>query len=286
MNRLPAITLLTAFATLATTCVSPARAELRGAARAEAFTAIEAASQSAAAPVVLFDNAHAETAGNADWTVTGAYSDFADTLRHHGYSVQSHDHGPIDAQSLTGVAVLVLPEPNHRLAAGEIAAITAFVKAGGGLFAIGDHWGSDRDNDGWDSPKIFNELTPAMGITFDQNKFNEAPIGAKFAAGPLGTGVKAMGAWGADSLTLSNGARAELTYGPKNGSLPFIASNAFGSGRVVAMGDSSPFDDGTGTPGKHLYPEYNNASYGMAQFALNATNWLAGKAQEPADLAQ
>ena len=255
-------------------------ADFRDAGRIDRFNVLASGS---AGPVVLFDNSHAETAGNADWTVTGAYSDFADTLRHHGFTIRSVDNGQIDQAALNGVAVVVLPEPNHRLAPGEVSALTAFVQGGGGLFAIGDHGGSDRDNDGWDSPMILNELTPQMGIKFNYDKYSESPLKPSIADSAIVTGVSALGAWGGCSLTLSGNAKVELTYGAANGSRPFVASSTFWSGRVVAIGDSSPLDDGTGAPGNHLYPQYNNPQFGIAQFALNVVNWLAKKGQEAVD---
>jgi hypothetical protein len=51
----------------------------------------------------------------------------------------------------------------------------------------------------------------------------------------------------------------------------------------VAIGDSSPFDDGTGAPGDHLYDSYVNPAYSMPQLALNIVNWLARRPHEPVD---
>jgi len=54
-----------------------------------------------------------------------------------------------------------------------------------------------------------------------------------------------------------------------------LASARYGAGRVVAVGDSSPADDGTGE-GK-LYPGWDRATGGVANdvLFLNATEWLA-----------
>lgn len=39
-----------------------------------------------------------------------------------------------------------------------------FVQAGGGLFLISDHDVSDRNNDGYDSPMIINDLMTSNGV--------------------------------------------------------------------------------------------------------------------------
>ena len=57
-------------------------------------------------------------------------------------------------------------------------------------------------------------------------------------------------------------------------SLAMAASSTFGTGRVVIIGDSSPADDGTGSPGNTVYNGWSeNVSH--ARLHLNASLWLA-----------
>ncbi|MFF8730985.1 hydrolase [Streptomyces sp. NPDC015171] len=134
---------------------------------------------------VLFDNAHAETAGNADWIVstsqpdplgqdstpsaetdwTGALSSWGVALQKTGsYSLKTQpsgsalSYGGTSATDLSHFDTLVLPEPNTLFTTAEKTAIMNFVKNGGGLFMISDHTGSDRNNDGEDAVEIFNDL--------------------------------------------------------------------------------------------------------------------------------
>jgi hypothetical protein len=134
---------------------------------------------------VLFDNAHAETAGNADWIIstsqpdplgqdatpsaetdwTGALSSWGVALQKTGgYSLKtlpsgsSLSYGGTSSTDLSNFDTLVLPEPNTLFTAAEKTAIMNFVKNGGGLFMISDHNASDRNNDGSDSVKILNDL--------------------------------------------------------------------------------------------------------------------------------
>ncbi|UFR06445.1 hydrolase [Streptomyces sp. Go40/10] len=134
---------------------------------------------------ILFDNAHAETAGNADWIIstsqpdplgqdsspsaetdwTGALSSWGVALQKTGnYSQKtlpsgsSLSYGGTSATDLSNFDTLVLPEPNTMFSSAEKTAIMTFVKNGGGLFMISDHTGADRNNDGYDAVEIFNDL--------------------------------------------------------------------------------------------------------------------------------
>ncbi|MPY33836.1 hydrolase [Streptomyces adustus] len=134
---------------------------------------------------VLFDNAHAETAGNADWIIstsqpdplgqnsnptsetswTGALSSWGVALQKTGsYSLKtlpsgsSLSYGGSTATDLANFDTLVLPEPNTLFTTAEKTAIMTFVKNGGGLFMISDHTGADRNSDGYDALEILNDL--------------------------------------------------------------------------------------------------------------------------------
>ncbi|MFB7241471.1 hydrolase [Streptomyces populi] len=134
---------------------------------------------------VLFDNGHAETAGNADWIIstsqpdplgqnssptsetswTGALSSWGVALQKTGnYSLKtlpsgsSLTYGGTAATDLSNFDELVLPEPNTLFSTAEKTAIMTFVKNGGGLFMISDHTGADRNSDGYDAVEIFNDL--------------------------------------------------------------------------------------------------------------------------------
>ncbi|MFF8999912.1 hydrolase [Streptomyces achromogenes] len=140
---------------------------------------------------VLFDNAHAETAGNADWIIstsqpdplgqdsspsaetdwTGALSSWGVALQKTGgYSLKtlpsgsSLGYGGTSATDLSNFDTLVLPEPNTPFTSAEKTAIMTFVKNGGGLFMISDHTGADRNNDGYDAVEIFNDLMTNNGV--------------------------------------------------------------------------------------------------------------------------
>ncbi|MFE3638802.1 hydrolase [Streptomyces cellostaticus] len=149
------------------------------------FGAAPAPAHAATTHRILFDNAHAETAGNADWIIstsqpdplgqdsapsaetdwTGALSSWGVALQKAGgYSLKTLptgaalSYGGSSATDLSQFDTLVLPEPNTLFTTAEKTAIMNFVKNGGGLFMISDHTGADRNNDGQDAVEILNDL--------------------------------------------------------------------------------------------------------------------------------
>ena len=292
--------------------------------------AAQVQAQAQQAVKILFDATKAETAGNADWVLdadvagspqrlptpaqstvtattpetywTGALSSWGIALAQRGYQVETlPGSGRIsyndasNAQDLSNYAAYIVDEPNIRYTAAEKTAILNYVRGGGGLFMISDHNMSDRNNDGWDSPNIWNDLmasaVPAnpFGIAFDLNNLSfTTGVGAAVAPtdsllhGPAGNPV-AMEYHNGASLTLSPTANASVRgvlFQPGRATTgttgALVAHVRYGRGRVAALGDSSPPDDGTGAPGNNLYNGWSAEANGdHARILLNATIWLA-----------
>lgn len=267
---------------------------------------------------VLFDNAHGEQAGNADWVIdddwpqpspaspssesswSGAYSAWGYDLWETGdYDVQTlppsstFTYGGTGALDLTNFDVVILPEPNNPLAASEITALQSFVAAGGGLFLIADHEGSDRDSDGWESYEILNQIAAtdaAWGWEVQAQSFAEFPANDAVVAdprepildGPFGL-VESVGFYATNALRIvptENPRMRPILWRPNqigtNAGL-LIAAGWYGEGRVVLIGDSAPANDGTANPGNsNIYDSWNATTEDNAAFFLNATAWLAG----------
>lgn len=326
----------------------------------------------------LFDVAHGQIAGNADWVIdgisnrlpypsqldnglnndaswSGNYSSIALFLAKIGHEVQSLPvnstitYGGVAPTDLKYFDVLVLSEPNKRYSQAEINAIRDFVILGGkSVLMIGDHTidaangdgsipnvdhgscliASDRDNDGWDSPRILNQIlrnpnnnSYDMGIEFNltaiaKDACNSPEVTTNRAAlnnvhvnyvlkgrngiqghsgtvGPI-TGISyywgsTMKCTGNEAFMLfaepnmpansnnNNDCRAALSEG--------IGNNGNG-GRIVAFGDSSPFNDNTGYDYNDTNSPFNswlNDSHGNSQnhrnIMINALLWL-GKVPE------
>ncbi|WP_051967686.1 putative Ig domain-containing protein [Kitasatospora mediocidica] len=282
-----------------------------------------AATTASAQHRVLFDNTKAETAGNADWIIstsqpdplaenanpqtesdwTGALSAWGVALQKTGrYSLKTLPAGntisygnasnPLD---LSNFDTFVVDEPNSQMSAAEKSALMLFVQNGGGLFLISDHTGSDRNNDGWDSPKIINDLltnngvdnTDPFGFSVDlKNIVTDNPRAVSDASnpvlnGPFGTVTGSILRNGT-TFTLNpadNPAVKGLLYlstGASGGNTnAFFVTSGFGKGRVAIWGDSSTVDDGTGQSGNTLYDGWDDPAGTDAALALNATEWLS-----------
>ncbi|MDU0372152.1 hydrolase [Hymenobacter endophyticus] len=274
----------------------------------------------------LFDGSHGELAGNADWVLdvesgvavryplpaqsgitattsetywTGAVSAWGVALVKLGHTVEQLPAGTAisygnssNPQDLSNYSVFVVDEPNTVFTAAEKTAILQFVQNGGGLFMISDHTISDRNNDGWDSPEIWNDLmqnnsvkTNPFGFSVNMDNIVENSTNALTTS----TNTIMNGSQGRVSqLSFHNGATMTLnptanstvqglvwrSSATQGNSLAMAASSTFGTGRVVIIGDSSPADDGTGSPGNTVYDGWNeNVSH--ARLHLNASLWLA-----------
>ena len=290
---------------------------------AAVLTAVAPPAHAATLHRVLFDNSKAETAGNADWIVstaqpdptvqnpnptnesswTGAISAWGVALQRTGqYSLKTLPpgntitYGGGGALDLANFDEFVMPEPNSPLSASEKTAILRFVQNGGGFLLVVDHTGSDRNNDGWDSVRIANDLmssngvdnTDPFGFSVDAvNIANENPVAIHDTTnpvvnGPFGTVTGSIIRNGstqtlhpADNpnvkgLVWRPGANQSGTTGA------FFTTSTFGTGRVAIWGDSSAIDDGTGQSGNTLFDGWDDPAGTDAALALNATAWLAG----------
>jgi hypothetical protein len=273
----------------------------------------------------LFDATKAETAGNADWVIdqdasvqriptplqatitattaetywTGAISSWGIALAKAGHTVETLPSGTAisygntsNPQDLANYNVFVVDEPNIRFTAAEKTAILNFVNNGGGLFMISDHTISDRNNDGWDSPAIWNDLMTNNGTVNNPFGFSIDLTNITQLTGNVLTGNAANpilhGSQGnVTQLDFHNGATATLST-TANASVQGLiwktgvtqsntnlmaASSTYGTGRVFVVTDSSPMDDGTGAAGNNLFNGWTTFSH--VPLFMNASLWLA-----------
>ena len=253
------------------------------------------------------------TASTAETFWKGGISAWGIELVKAGHTVESLPAGAAitfgdggNAQDLSNYDLFIVTEPQNPFTAAEKTAILAFVSAGGGLFMVADHETSDRDCDGWDSPHVWNDLTGAtsgsagglFGIWFrvdemqnngSEDWFNdgtdanvETDPADPIINGPFGSGAGGLGFFGATSMDLDTVANASATphvwrTGQAHDNLRVtFATASYGAGRVAAIGDSSPADDGTGDSGDTLYPGWDKAAGGVnnREIHLNACAWL------------
>lgn len=239
----------------------------------------------------LFDATKAETAGNADWVIdadgspqrvptpvqstitsstpetywTGALSSWGIALAKLGHTVETLPSGTAitygnlsNPQDLSNYNVFVIDEPNIRFTAAEKTAILNFVSNGGGLFMVSDHTASDRNNDGWDSPAIWNDLMTNNGIV--NNPFgisvdltNITQLTSNVLTGNAGNPILHGSQGNVSQLDFHNGATVTISTAAnasvqglvwktgvtQNSSNIMAASSTYGTGRVFIVTDSS-----------------------------------------------
>jgi hypothetical protein len=265
------------------------------------------------------------TSTTAETYWRGALSSWAIELVKRGELVESLPsgtaitYGTSAVQDLSNYDVFVVVEPNRLFTAAEKTALINFVANGGGLFMIADHTAattagtdangynpSDRDGDGYDSPRVWNDLMTNNGIN-NSNLFgfninyvdiNESPSTNVYTGTNADAQKVLNGAAGtASKLAFYDGSTATLlpannssvqglfwrnsaTNGGTANAMALLAT--YGSGRVVWIGDSSDADDGTGDPNDSLFNGWSgDAPSGYTSHPalhLNASLWLA-KAQ-------
>lgn len=208
---------------------------------------------------------------------------------------------PTNPQDLSKYHVFVVCEPNIAFTRAERRAIMAFIHNGGGLFIIANHAGADRNNDGADPPEIWNALfretggpRGQLGLWFNrENIRHEDPdvrgdvtdpdVGA-ILNGPFGSVRGSIIRSGADMIIdpdvnpTVRGVLFRRGFSPQGRSGVFAALCRWGKGRVFAIGDSSPADDGTGDTSDRLFDGWRDPAGTNRELFLNATVWLAGNA--------
>jgi hypothetical protein len=272
----------------------------------------------------LFDAKHAQTAGNADWVIdqdnstpqriptplqsnissstaetywTGAISAWGIALAKLSHKVETlPSTGTItygnatNAQDLSNYNVFVIDEPNTVFTAAEKTAILQFVQNGGGLCMIANHNISDRNNDGWDAPAIWNDFftnntvqNNPFGFSVDYNNISTTSSNVFTGSHPVMNGTSGT----VTQVQFNNGATITLntTANPnaqglvwrsgytQNNTNIMSAVSTFGTGRAFIIGDSSPIDDGTGAAGNVLYNGWS--VYSHTKLMMNASLWLA-----------
>ncbi len=236
---------------------------------------------------------------------TGALSAWGVELVQAGYHVETLPYdGQItygdsnNPQDLSNYDMFVVCEPNFPFTNQEKTAILNFVYNGGALFMISDHNNSDRDGDGWDSPAIWNDLmqnndiqSNPFGITFDYENINDdtykivSDEGTPIIHGPYGT-VQNVEFYGGTTMTLDPQANSTVrglvyqsTVSQVGGTTHVLVAYAFyGQGVVIAIGDSSPIDDGTGDTHDRLYNGWSQDADGNHRIMImNASVWALSR---------
>jgi hypothetical protein len=248
----------------------------------------------------------------------GAYSSWGIELVRSGHWVEtitrygritygdcSHD------QDLSFYDVFVIPEPQMPYPQHEIDAILNFVYDGGSLFIIGNHCGSDRNFSGTDSCLVFAAMDTAMhfGIEFETYEDCLEPTPPPECSACSWTELRntnfvddpndpfLYGPYG-DVEAIKFNAATNIIIHPENNPTVRVhawrnhatshenfdvtlASAYFGDGRIAAIGDSAPADDGTGDPDCFLHNSWNYPTSNNDYLFMNISHWLSHRDGDP-----
>ena len=262
---------------------------------------------------VLFDTAHNNVAGNADWLVdshgvdpvpsnptsesqwSGGISAWAFGLHASGRYVikqlptqTSLNFGAGGPGDLQNFEVFISDEPELAFNEAEQSALMQFAQKGGGIFLVSDHSGAVRCSSCTQAWQVINGFLQtgaanAFGVKCDGNSIGSsgligsatsAGLSAPFTQGPFGHATGLSYHAGTSvSLSGAGNPNAAIVVSSSSGGM-MAASTLPSGGRLVLLGDSSPTDDGTCTScGAKLHGGWAEAS--DSQFILNATAWLA-----------
>jgi hypothetical protein len=261
---------------------------------------------------VVFDESHSEawsirpevaTAIQANHPEDSSYTRAAQALRDRDFDVAAHTDGPLTADALALADVLVLAHPSDPkwertvpggdplLAADEIAAIEAFVHAGGGLVVLGEEEQDKYGNNLNDLLARFG-LRLENGLVSDYERFHQAPSWILADLEPqraradadLLTRVQAACFYRATTIATVNGARVLARTSPAASvpGAPLVAVAEHGAGRVAVLADSDLFGDDC--LGEHDHEQlWLNLLYWLAEpaFAHDAPAVVSPAAQDP-----
>lgn len=266
---------------------------------------------------ILFDNAHHQVAGNADWIidVTGRHpfptiplkeddwhghlSSWGKALIDTGHFVletlppnRVFSYGSDDVQDLKNYHVLISTDPSVNYSASEIKAIYDFVEAGGAFMMIADHAGSDRDANGWDSVGVLNDMFAKLTAEHGLNPFHftvientsmstlKALVNKSQKDHPILRQPHGV----VTSVASYAGTAFEVLDESQVDTLLTVEGQAYavsgklGKGRFFAIGDSSIAGDATNSLGiTQDRSGFDDKAYDNKTVLMNAVEWLALK---------
>lgn len=200
-------------------------------------------------------------------------------------------------QDLSNYQIAVIVEPSSSFSETEVKALYDFLMNGGRLLLVADHAGADRDGNGVDAVIALNDFiarvpgaaakeTSPLGFyvndgSFSANSTTKPAAGAEnhpVISGKFGT-VNSTGLYGAADFTITDQDKVKALLTEKNSDLPFAIAAQYGSGRLVAIGDSAIVGDGTNYLGLTMTTEngYSDRSLQNREFLLNAMEWLRAR---------
>jgi hypothetical protein len=200
-------------------------------------------------PTLLYSR-YFNAEGDTRYLPAGTYKVVLERLREH-YEVRVNDL-PFTPANLTAVRVVLIANPNdqavgtnpppHHCSAEDVAALNRFVRAGGGLVAMGNQENHNLET------KDFNALLASFGMQFE-NRYTDAkqlvlspsvPIigGLRWAYYTGNRVVLAPGHEAKPRAVVTNDLQQKTLGGPRDEDGVLLASAEPGKGHVVVVTDA------------------------------------------------
>ncbi len=253
---------------------------------------------------VLFDGAHKQVAGNADWILDTHFpspqpaTPTSETSWNGGISAWGFDLVKTGRYSVTQLSpgaslsfggggegdlqrfeVFISDEPELNFSSTEQTALMQFAHSGGGIFLASDHAGATRCSTCTQAWQVINSFlvtgaaANAFGVKCDGNDIGTVTgtaTDARFTTGPFGQGTQLAYHAGSSVSATANNAFTIVSAGAHG---LMVGSEIAGGGRIILLGDSSPLEDGTCQCSAKIHNGWGEVN--DSTLVLNATAWLA-----------
>jgi hypothetical protein len=206
---------------------------------------------------ILYDLTHTPVYGIDSWDISLVqYSvtqiDMRGLLVNRSYTVDKlYPPNTLSSQNLAGYDILMVFDPSTNFTASEVAAVTAWVNAGGSILGIGDHIVADNQN--------MNYLLSNMDIGFNNSVVGTNAL-VPSGMHPTNEGCTTMSCLAPGAVSTMG--TAFPLWEDATG-VPVIGGDEYGNGRVILVADGAIIRDGRIT--------YDD----NAQSLINFANWLS-----------
>jgi len=219
---------------------------------------------------ILFDAAHAQDAGNSDWLINTSYSSWADELESEGAEINAINY-TWNLDLIKEFDVFIIPEPQSPFSQNDISILDELLNEGKGIFIIANGSGIDTNGDGYDCPTIVNAFLKKYNILCENDNIQGNPLKTKnYKECGFVNSDTSVSCWGATTFT-GKGLHSALSTDYNKS---FLGYESINNGRLLLLGDSDLFADGSGTAGDTLYNDYKLGTH--KKLSIDSVLYLAG----------
>jgi hypothetical protein len=193
--------------------------------------------------------------GNTEGSETDGDTSFTDWAAATGQPAEVQATLPSELTHYRCVVLLL----NQSFEQAQSEALASYLRAGGTILALGEHYGFNGADEGLNGFASFL----GVGLALNINEYNESQVTSYIDPSVLAKGVTELGYSDVSTLTVSGGGRPLVEIETPEGRAPLVAEEGVGAGTFVLSGDSNMFSDNNayGPEGEGFYETYNNGRF-------------------------